>query len=185
MKRCNWSNISQKMTNYHDNEWGVLKNDDTKFFEIFCLEIMQSGLSWEIILNKREYLKEAFDNFDFNIISNYKENKISTLMENKNIIRNNLKILAIINNANKFIDLLKEYNNFNNFLNKYIDNYPIINNYKFENEIPSYNDLSIKLVKVLKNKGFKFIGPTIMYSFLQASGIINDHISKCDFKYIN
>ena len=180
MKRCKWVDLnSQLYINYHDNEWGIPSYDDHYLFEMLVLESFQAGLSWITILNKREYFRESFDNFDYHLISKYDENKINELMNNKNIIRNRRKIEATINNSIVFINIQKEYGSFSNYIWKFT-NGKIIKN--LDDQIKTTSSLSDQISKDLKNKGMKFVGSIIIYSYLQAIGIIDDHEMDC-FKY--
>lgn len=179
MYRCKWVNLNNKLyVSYHDQEWGIPSHDDNYLFEMLVLECFQAGLSWECILNKREHFKEALDNFDYHKISNYKEDKIEELLNNKNIIRNRLKIYAMINNAKVFMDIQKEYGSFSNYIWSYTNN-EIVDN---KGNIVTHNELSDKISNDLKKKGMKFVGSTIIYSFLEAIGIINDHELECSFR---
>ena len=174
MKRCSWCNLNNELyVNYHDKEWGKPTYDDNKLFELLILESFQAGLSWECILNKREHFKLAFDNFDYNKISTYNEDKINCLLQNKNIIRNKLKIKAAINNSKIFIDVQKEYKTFSNYIWNFTNNKII-----YENNKTSSN-LSDAISNDLKRRGMKFVGTTIIYSYLQAIGIINSHEDDC------
>lgn len=179
MNRCFWVNLNNpKYIEYHDKEWAKPSHDDNHLFEMLILELFQAGLSWECILNKREDFKEAFDNFDYKKISNYKEDKINELLNNKKIIRNKLKIEATITNSKIFINIQKEYGSFSNYIWSFTDNKVIIHN----GELITSNELSDKISKDLKKRGMKFIGTTIIYSYLQAIGIVNDHDLNCDFR---
>ena len=170
MKRCTWCNLNNEIyVNYHDNEWGVLNLDDTYLFEMLILELFQAGLSFECVLNKREYFKVAYDNFDVNKVSLYNENKINELMNNKNIIRNKLKIKASINNAKIFNNIKNEYGSFHNYLKMFTNDKIIYENDK------TTSKLSDAISTDLKRRGMKFIGSTIIYAYLQAVGIINSH----------
>ena len=178
MIRCSWCNLkNKKYVFYHDNEWGILNLNEDYLFKMLILESFQAGLSWECVLNKEDYFIEAFDNFNINKIVNYDENKIDELMNNKNIIRNKLKIIATINNAKIFLDIEKEFSSFKNYLLTFWDNKII---YETNN---TTNDLSDKISCDLKKRGMKFVGSTIIYSYLQAIGIIYSHEKEC-FKYI-
>ena len=178
--RCSWLNLDNPLyIKYHDFEWGVPSYDDKYMFEMLILESFQAGLSWECILNKRESFRKSFDNFDYIKISKYDESKINELLNNKDIIRNKLKINAAINNAKVFINIQKEYGTFSNYIWKFTNN-KVINN--TDNIIRSTSPLSDEISKDLKRKGMKFVGSTIIYSYLQAIGIINDHDINCDFK---
>ena len=180
MNRCKWVNLNnKKYIEYHDNEWGVPVYDDQKLFEMLLLESFQAGLSWECILNKRDYFKEAFDNYNPNIIIKYNEDKIDELLSNKNIIRNRRKIEATINNAKIFLKIKKEYGSFSNYIWHFTNGKIIKNtNDSFQTTSP----LSDTISNDLKKRGMKFVGSTIIYSYLQAIGIINDHELNC-FKH--
>ena len=179
MTRCKWLNENNELyVKYHDTEWGVANYDDNYLFEFLILESFQAGLSWETILNKRENFKNAFDNFDYKKISKYDENKINELMQNKGIIRNKLKIKAAINNAKIFIDIQKEYKSFSNYIWSFSDN-KIIKN--IDDNLKTTSPLSDEVSKDLIKRGMKFVGSTIIYSYLQAIGIIDDHETTCDF----
>lgn len=174
MKRCRWVNLDNELyVNYHDFEWGIPKYDDYELFELLILEMFQAGLSWECVLNKRENFRNCFDNFDFNKISNYDDDKINELLSNKDIIRNKLKIKACINNAKIFIDIKEEFGSFANYIWGFTDNKVIYNC------MVTHNELSDKISNDLKNRGMKFVGSVIIYSYLQAIGIINDHDDIC------
>ncbi len=174
MKRCSWVNLNnEKYIEYHDNEWGVPKYEDKELFELLVLEIMQAGLTWETILKKRENMREAFDNFDLNKIIKYDEIKINELMQNKGIIRNRRKIEAIINNAKVFMDIQKNYGTFSNYIWSYTNNKVLNGVYQTK------NTLSDTISHDLKSKGMSFVGSTIIYAYLQAIGIINDHEESC------
>ena len=180
MKRCKWVNLNSKIyIEYHDNEWGIPSYDDNYLYEMLLLESFQAGLSWLTILNKRDYFRDAFDHFDYYRISNYDEFKINELMNNKNIIRNRRKIEASIINAKIFIQIQKEYGSFSNYIWKFSDN-KIIKN--IDNQFKTTSTLSDSISKDLRKRGMKFVGSTIIYSYLQAIGIINDHEIDC-FKY--
>ena len=174
MNRCSWCNLNNnKYILYHDNEWGKPTHDDNRLFELLILESFQAGLSWECILNKREDFRKAFDNFNYKKISKYNETKINELLNNKNIIRNKLKIKAAINNSKIFIDIQKEYKSFSNYIWSFTKNNIIYENDKVSSE------LSDKISNDLKKRGMKFVGTIIIYSYLQAIGIINSHEENC------
>ena len=174
MKRCKWCNLNNPLyIEYHDNEWGLLNTDDKYLFEMLILESFQAGLSWECILNKRESFRLAYDNFDIDKICNYNDEKFNELINNKDIIRNKLKINASINNAKIFKQIQNEYGNFNNYLKTFT-------NGKIKYEVSkTTNNSSDKISCDLKNKGMKFVGSTIIYSFLQAIGYIYSHDKEC------
>ena len=177
MNRCKWCNLNNsKYVNYHDNEWGVPVYDDRKLFELLLLESFQAGLSWETILNKRENFKNSFDNFDFNKICNYDNNKVNELLENKGIIRCKRKILAAITNAKIFIDIIDEWGSFSNYIWHFNDGKVIMNTF---DEVPVRTKLSDIISKDLKKRGMKYVGSVIIYSYLQAIGIVNDHELNC------
>ena len=179
MNRCFWVNLNNpRYIDYHDKEWCVPSHDDSYLFEMLVLESFQAGLSWECILNKREYFREAFDNFDYKKISKYDESKINELLNNKNIIRNKLKIKATITNSKIFMDIQKEYGSFSNYIWSFTNNNVIDHN----GEVITSNELSDTISKDLKKRGMKFVGTTIIYSYLQAIGIVNDHDLNCDFR---
>jgi DNA-3-methyladenine glycosylase I len=181
--RCPWLNIkNQTYIDYHDKEWGVPNHNDRYLFEMLILEGAQAGLSWEIILKKRENYRKAFDNFDPNIISKYDEDKKKELLNNSGIIRNRLKIESAIKNAKIFLEIQKEYKSFDNYIWGFVNYKPIINKFNKLSEIPVKTDLSDKISKDLKRRGMNFVGSTIIYAFMQAVGIVNDHITKC-FRY--
>jgi DNA-3-methyladenine glycosylase I len=167
---------------YHDEEWGVPVHDDRKHFEFLILEGVQAGLSWLTILKKRENYRKAYDNFDVKKVSEYDEAKIEELMNNPDIIRNRRKIEASINNAKKFLEVQKEFGSFDNFIWSFVDNNVVKNHWKDLSEIPATSELSDKVSKELKRRGFKFVGSTIIYAHLQAIGLINDHLVTC-FRY--
>ena len=170
------------MKEYHDNEWGVPEHNDQILFEFLILEGMQAGLSWSTSLNKRDNFKKAFDNFDFNKIAKYDDKKVEILLENKGIIRNRLKIKSAITNAKSFLKVRDEFGSFDKYLWSYVDNKPINNGWKQLQEIPANTELSDIISKDLKKRGFKFIGTTIVYAYMQSIGLVNDHLISC-YKY--
>jgi DNA-3-methyladenine glycosylase I len=170
------------MKQYHDKEWGVPNHDDESLFEFLILEGVQAGLSWNTILQKRENFRKAFDNFDYKKIALYKEEKIEELMNNSGIIRNRLKINAAITNAKAFLKIQKEFGSFDKYLWQFVNNTPIVNKFESLSELPSQTTESELMSKDLKKRGFKFIGPTICYAFMQAVGMVNDHLISC-FRY--
>lgn len=172
------------MLDYHDNEWGNPVHDDRKWFEFLILDGFQAGLSWKTILNKREAFNKAFDQFDFEKIAKYDETKLEELKNNPGIVRNRLKISAAVTNAKEYIKLRKEYGSFDKYIWEFVDNKPIQNNWKSWDEVPSKTEISEKISKDLKKKGFKFVGPTIIYALMQAAGMVNDHLVHC-FRYKN
>ena len=177
--RCSWSEKDDLYRNYHDQEWGKPAYDDETLFEFLVLESFQAGLSWYTILKKRENFKIAFDDFDYKIIANYSQNKIEELMNNTGIIRNKLKILATINNAQKFLEVQKEFGTFSRYIWNFVEGKPIVNHPQTLNDVPATTEISDALSKDLKKRGFKFMGSTVMYAFMQATGMVNDHVLDC------
>lgn len=177
--RCNWCNKNDLYQNYHDFEWGKPIYNDQKLFEYLVLETFQAGLSWYSILAKRENFREAFDNFDYNKIANYSEQKLEKLMQNAGIIRNWLKITAAKNNAQAFIKIQSEFGSFSNYIWSFVNHKPIDNCPKILFEVPATTTLSETISKDLKKRGFKFLGPTTVYAHMQATGMVNDHVQNC------
>ncbi|AOF48870.1 MAG: DNA-3-methyladenine glycosylase I [Tetragenococcus halophilus] len=182
--RCDWAKTSPLMQDYHDYEWGKTTQDDRKLYELLLLESMQAGLSWSTILDKRENFRSAFDQFDYTKVANYNDNKIAELLTNPKIIRNHLKINAAVNNAQMILNMQEKYGSFSTYIWSFVEN-PIINHWQSMEEIPASSNLSKHISKELKKVGFKFVGPTIIYSFMQAIGMVDDHIETCSFKYEN
>lgn len=178
MKRCVWSENSEIMKKYHDEEWGVPSYDDRYLFEMINLEGQQSGLSWEIILKRREGYRRAFDNFNPLTISNYDSSKVDALMQNNEIIRHRKKIEAIINNA-KVYNQITKHQTFSDFLWSLVNHQKLINSIERSSDVISFSDTSIALSKELKRLGFKFVGPTTVYAFMQAVGMVDDHENSC------
>jgi DNA-3-methyladenine glycosylase I len=170
------------MIKYHDEEWGTPVHDDRLWFEFITLDAFQAGLSWSIVLNKRENFREAMDNFVPEKIAQYDENKYNELVQNTGIIRNRAKIKATITNAKAFIEIQKEFGSFDKYIWQVFDNKPIVNKWKTTSEIPASTPDSDKLSKDLIDRGFKFVGTTICYAFMQGAGIVNDHLVDC-FRY--
>lgn len=179
LRRCPWVGTEQIYIDYHDKEWGIPLHDDGRLFEMLILEGMQAGLSWITILKKREDFRAAFDGFDAEKISRYDDKKISELMSNEKIIRNRRKINAAVQNAKAFLEVQREFGSFDAFIWKYADNTPIINRYKDMSEVPPNTPLSDKISRDLKKRGFSFVGTTIIYSLMQAVGIVDDHLISC------
>lgn len=179
MKRCKWVDETNELyVKYHDTEWGIPSYDDHYLFEMLLLESFQAGLSWITILKKREAFREAFDDFDVIKVSQYDETKILSLMSNQKIVRNQLKIRATVNNAKIFIKIQQEFGSFSNYIWSFTDGKIIYNE---NDELPTTSSLSDQISADLKKRGMKFVGSTIIYSYLQAMGIINDHETTCDF----
>ncbi|WP_299834645.1 DNA-3-methyladenine glycosylase I [uncultured Tenacibaculum sp.] len=181
-KRCFWVTEDPLYIDYHDNEWGVPVYDDETLFEFLILETFQAGLSWITILKKRENFRAAFDGFDYKKIAKYDEAKFNELLLNQGIIRNKLKIKSAISNANAFMEVQKELGSFSTYIWAFCDGKPIKNNFKTREEVPATTPLSDKISKDLKKRGFKFVGSTIVYAFMQATGMVNDHTTDC-FRY--
>jgi DNA-3-methyladenine glycosylase I len=182
MKRCDWANKGELEQSYHDHEWGVEIHDDRTLFEFLVLEGAQAGLSWSTILRKREGYRRAFDNFDARKISKYSENTVSRLLTNPEIIRNRLKINATITNARAFLQVQKEFGSFDSYIWQFVHGIPIQNSWRKMTDIPSSTPESDAMSKDLQKRGFKFIGATICYAFMQAVGMVNDHVVDC-FRY--
>ena len=182
MKRCEWANRSELEQSYHDNEWGVAIHDDRSLFEFLVLEGAQAGLSWSTILRKREGYRKAFDNFDVQKISRYSENDVSRLLANSEIIRNKLKINATIINARAFLQVQEQFGTFDHYIWQFVKGRPIQNSRKKMEDIPSSTPESDAMSKDLQKRGFKFVGTTICYAFMQAVGMVNDHVVSC-FRY--
>lgn len=179
VKRCDWVTIEPLYIEYHDKEWGVPIFDDRLLFEMICLEGAQAGLSWWTILQKRENYRQAFDGFEAEKIVRYSDEKIQELLENSGIVRNRLKIQSVITNAKAFLKIQEEHGSFSNYIWSFVDHKPIINKWKTIKDVPVTTDISDRMSKQLKKDGFKFVGSTICYSFMQAVGLVNDHTLKC------
>jgi len=179
---CSWPKEDPLLLKYHDTEWGVPLHNDKKLFEFLILEGFQAGLSWLTILRKRKNFRKAFDKFDFNKVAAYDQRKISSLLQDSGIIRNKLKIESAVANAKAFIDIRKEFGTFNTYIWKFTGNTPIHNRFESLKEIPAKTELSDLISKDLKKRGFKFVGSTIVYAHMQATGMVNDHITSC-FRY--
>lgn len=178
-KRCGWCIGDPLYEKYHDQEWGVPIFDDGLLFEFLILETFQAGLSWITVLRKREHFGKSFDAFDYYKIAAYDSLKEEELLSNPNIIRNRLKIAATIQNARAFLAIQKEEGSFSNYIWSFVSGKPVINKYKKLDEIPAFTPLAEKISKDLKKRGFKFVGPTIIYAHMQATGMVNDHLVDC------
>lgn len=176
--RCHWCKTEPNIE-YHDKEWGVPVYDDNKLFEFLILEGMQAGLSWITVLKKRENMRKLFSNFNPKEIKNYTEEYKNVLLSDEGIIRNKLKINALVTNAEKFLEVQEEFGSFSNYIWKFVDNKPIVNYWKNASELPTSSDISDAMSKDLKKRGFKFIGTTICYAFMEAVGLVNDHTTDC------
>ncbi|MFK7050633.1 MULTISPECIES: DNA-3-methyladenine glycosylase I [Flavobacterium] len=178
-KRCSWCEKDNLYRNYHDNEWGNPIYDDETIFEFLVLETFQAGLSWYTILSKRENFRKAFNNFDFEKIAQYSPKKLELLAEDSGIVRNKLKIKATVTNAQAFIKIREEFGTFSKYIWGFVDGKPIDNNPKTLNDVPATTEISDKLSKDLKKRGFKFVGSTVVYAHMQATGMVNDHVEDC------
>jgi DNA-3-methyladenine glycosylase I len=178
-KRCFWVNEDQLYIEYHDHEWGKPVYDDKTLFEFLLLESFQAGLSWITILKKRENFREAFDHFDYKKIAKYDNVKFDELIQNAGIIRNKLKVKSAITNAQLFIGIQKEHGSFSTYIWSFVDGKPKVNSFSTRAEVPATTELSDTISKALKKRGFKFVGSTIMYAFMQATGMVNDHTTDC------
>ncbi len=177
--RCGWCIGDELYESYHDNEWGVPLHDDRLLFEFLILETFQAGLSWITILRKRENFRLAFDNFDYKIVAQYNEKKKEELLQNAGIIRNKLKVNSAITNAQNFMKIQEEFGSFDAYIWKFVDNEPIVNSWKNHKDCPANTQTSDLISKDLKKRGFKFVGSTVIYAFMQAIGMVNDHIIDC------
>ena len=182
VKRCNWPKDDALYIDYHDKEWGVPVYNDAKIFEFLLLETFQAGLSWITILKKRENFRIAFDEFDYEKIATYSDKKLEVLRKDAGIIRNRLKIKAAKTNAIAFMKVQKEFSTFSKYLWGFVDGKPIQNKFKSMKELPANTPLANKISADLKKRGFKFVGPTIVYAHMQAMGMVNDHTTDC-FRY--
>lgn len=179
MNRCQWCLGSELYEKYHDEEWGDPVHDDKKHFEFLVLESAQAGLSWITILKKRENYREAYDGFDVEKVAMYDEDKIEELLNNPGIVRNRKKIEASINNAKRFLEVRKEWGSFDKYIWSFVDYTQVVNHWEELSEVPATTELSDKVSKDLKKRGFKFLGSTIVYAHIQAIGLVNDHLVSC------
>ena len=181
--RCDWPGDNKLMIEYHDTEWGVPLHDDRKLFEFLLLDNAQAGLSWQTILNKRENYRKAFDNFDPAKIARYNERKITSLLNNPGIVRNRLKVRSAVTNAQAFLEVQTEFGSFDNYIWQFVDGAAIRNRPKKLEDIGATSPESDAMSKALKKRGFKFVGSTICYAFMQSAGMVNDHLIHC-FRYV-
>jgi len=181
MKRCNWPSNDLSIR-YHDEEWGKPLHDDRGLFEFLILEGAQAGLSWDTILRKRENYRKAFDGFDVNKVARYTDKKVEKLLQDEGIIRNRLKIASAISNAGAFLAVQNEFGSFDKYIWSFVDGKPIVNRLKESSQVPAKTEVSDAISKDLKKRGFNFVGSTIMYAFMQATGMVNDHLVSC-FRY--
>ncbi len=177
--RCAWANASPLEQEYHDQEWGFPVHDDRLLFEALILDGAQAGLSWSLILGKRDNYREAFDHFDAEKIARYSEKKIATLLANPGIVRNRLKVRSAVSNAQAFLAAQKEHGSFDRYIWQFVDGQPIQNAWKTDLEVPATSAESDAMSKDLKKRGFKFVGSTICYAYMQAMGMVNDHVVHC------
>ncbi len=177
--RCKWAENSPEETNYHDAEWGVPVHDENLLFEFLILEGAQAGLSWLTVLKKRDNYRKAYDGFDPKIVANYDDKKQQELLQNKGIIRNRLKISSSISNAQAFLQIQQEFGSFDKYIWGFVDNKTMQNSLKTMADLPASTDISDKLSKDLKKRGFRFVGSTICYAMMQAIGMVNDHTTDC------
>lgn len=183
-QRCEWTHGDPLLIDYHDHDWGVPVYDDRKLFEMLILEGAQAGLSWLTILKRRDNYRQAFDHFDPAIIANYDDAKIEALLQDAGIIRNKLKVNAAVTNAKCYLEVQKEYGTFSDYIWRFVDGKPIINHWKNHDEVPATTAESDQMSKDLKKRGFKFVGPTICYAYMQSIGMVNDHITNC-FRHVD
>lgn len=180
LKRCPWVPEGDELyMKYHDTEWGVPVYIDRKIYEFLVLESFQAGLSWRIVLNKRKAFEKAFANFDPKKVAKFGKKEINALLRNTGIVRNKLKILAAINNAQKFLEVKKEFGTFSEYMWQQVDGKPKVNKFKATKDYPSFTEEALRWSKDLKSRGFKFLGPTVIYSHMQATGMVNDHTLDC------
>ncbi|MBL3550374.1 MULTISPECIES: DNA-3-methyladenine glycosylase I [Chryseobacterium] len=177
--RCGWCEKDDLYRAYHDQEWGRPVYDDKTIFEFLILESFQAGLSWYTILSKRENFRKAFDHFDYQKMALYSDHKIEELMNDSGIIRNRLKILAAVTNAQKFMEVQKEFGSFSQYIWNFVDGKPIDHQPKTLSDVPATTEISDRISKDLKKRGFKFMGSTVVYAHMQATGMVNDHIESC------
>ena len=177
--RCHWANGNEIYEKYHDEEWGVPLHDDQKLFEFLMLEGFQAGLSWLTILKRREGFRKAFDNFEPKKVAKYDEKKIGQLLQDTGVIRNKAKVNAAVNNAICFLKVQKEFGSFDKYMWGFVEGRPIVNRFKELGQIPARTELAETISADLKARGFKFVGPTIVYAHMQATGMVNDHLMGC------
>lgn len=181
-QRCAWCGNDPLYVAYHDTEWGVPIKDDTSLFEFLILETFQAGLSWITVLRKRENFRKAFDHFDYHKVAAYGEEKIAELLQNEGIIRNKLKVRAAVTNAQAFMEVQKEFGSFSAYIWGFVNHAPIKNSFQSLKDLPANTPLSDVISKDLKKRGFKFVGTTVVYAHMQATGMVNDHVVDC-FRY--
>jgi DNA-3-methyladenine glycosylase I len=182
LNRCPWTSTDPLMIEYHDHEWGVPKHDDRRLFEDLVLDGAQAGLSWSIILRKREGYRSAFANFEPARVATFDEEKIEALLQDPGIVRNRQKVVSAVRNARAFLQVQAEYGSFDAYIWQFVDGTPIVNQWSRLSDLPAQTPLSESISKELKGRGFSFVGPTILYAFMQAVGMVNDHVVDC-FRY--
>lgn len=180
--RCTWPSDDKLMIKYHDKEWGVPLHNDKKLFEFLILEGFQAGLSWRTVLYKRENFRKAFDNFDYNKVAKYDKRKINALLKDEGIIRNRLKVEGAVKNAKAFLQIRKEFGTFDKYIWGFVNYKPVQNKFKSLKELPAKTELSDLISKDMKKRGFTFVGSTIIYAHMRATGMVNDHLISC-FRY--
>lgn len=178
-RRCDWADSSDAMRRYHDHEWGVASHDDRHLFELLVLEGAQAGLSWAIVLQRRAGYREAFDGFDPAVVAGYDEAKVAALLEDRRIVRNRLKVRSAVTNAAAFVDTAARHDGFARYLWAWVDGEPLVNRPATGAEVPVTTPLAERVSRDLRRRGFTFVGPTIIYSYLQAVGVVNDHLAGC------
>ena len=178
-RRCSWAEASDNYRAYHDNEWGVAVHDDRLLFEFLVLEGAQAGLSWITILNKRENYRRAFENFDVKKVAAFDEAKLAALMADPGLVRNRRKLASAVQNAQAFIRVQEEFGSFDSYLWRFVDGQPIVGHWQHLSEVPVSTPAALALSRDLKRRGFNFVGPTICYSYMQAVGLVNDHLESC------
>jgi len=179
MERCEWPSEDKDMIEYHDKEWGTPCHDDKKLFEYFVLDTFQAGLSWKTILKKRKNFEKAFHGFNAKKVARFSDEDFKRLMNDVGIVRNKLKILGSIENAKRFLEIQKELGSFDKYIWKFVNHKPIVNKFKTIRELPATSKESDAMSKELKERGFKFVGSTICYAFMQGAGLVNDHVAGC------
>lgn len=179
LQRCDWCGDDPLYQHYHDEEWGVPQHDDQTLFEFLCLEGAQAGLSWITILRKRDNYRSAFDHFDAAKMVRYDQHKIAALLQDPGIVRNRLKVNAFVSNARAYLDLRESGQTLDEYLWGYVDGCAVQNHWQTLEQVPAHTELSDRLAKDLKKKGFRFVGSTICYAFMQAAGLVNDHLQSC------
>ncbi len=180
MHRCQWVTNDPLYQAYHDTEWGIPIYEEKNLFELLVLEGFQAGLSWLTILKKRDDFRSTFENFNFKVLANWSDNQLECALQNPKIVKNRLKVFSVRSNAIAFLKIQEKFGSFEKYIWEFVNFKPIKNNFKTIQELPTQTELSVKISKSLKKNGFKFVGPTIVYSFMQAAGLVNDHTQNCE-----